>query len=292
MKNIGSSRASPRRAGYFWLAMTPLVVAAIGMFIVSQSAVAGTDTTVGLGTASTYAVLGATPAVTNTGPSVITGDLGISPAGAVTGFGGPPNGTVINGTIHAADAAAAQAQLDLTTAYNDAAGRALTADVPSTIGSAGIDTGPLVPGVYKASSTLEVKGALTLDAQNDPNAVFIFQVGSALLTDSASTVILSNGAQACNVFWQVGSSATLGTGSTFTGTILALTSITVTTGDTVFGRVLARNGEVTLDDDNITVPTCTPTSTSSPTATPPTTSPPTTPPPSKKKKKKKEVKKI
>nr|MDQ2812290.1 ice-binding family protein [Actinomycetota bacterium] len=271
MKNIGSSGASPRRAGYFWLATTPLVAAAVVMFIVSQSAAAGTDTTVGLGTAASYAVLAGTPKVANTGLTVINGDLGISPAAAVTGF---RPGTV-NGSIHAADAAAAQAQLDLTTAYNDAAGRALTANVPATIGSAGIETGPLAPGVYKATTSLEVKGALTLDAKNDPNAVFIFQVGSALLTDSASTVTLTNGAQACNVFWQVTSSATLGTESTFTGTILALSSITVTTGDTVFGRVLARNGAVTLDDDHISVPTCAtgPSPSPSPTGTSPSPSP-------------------
>ena len=114
----------------------------------------------------------------------------------------------------------------------------------------------LAPGVYKASSSLDVGGSLTLDAGGDPNAVFIFQAASTLITDSASSVILTNGAQACNVFWQVGSSATLGTNSAFAGTILALTSISVDTGDTIAGRALARNGAVTLDDDTITAPTC------------------------------------
>ena len=189
----------------------------------------------------------------------------MSPGTAVTGF---PPGIVSNGTIHSADAVALQAQSDLTTAYNDAAGRSPTANVPAFIGAGQT----LAPGVYKASSSLEVGGSLTLDAGGDPNAVFIFQAPSTLITDSASSVILTNGAQACNVFWQVGSSATLGTNSAFTGTILALTSISVDTGDTIAGRALARNGAVTLDDDTITAPTCQ--------TTPPTPTPtPTTPTP-------------
>ena len=173
----------------------------------------------------------------------------MSPGTAVTGF---PPGIVTSGTIHAADGVAAGAQSDLTTAYNDAAGRSPTANVPAFIGAGQT----LAPGVYKASSSLDVGGSLTLDAHGDPNAVFIFQAPSTLITDSASSVILTNGAQACNVFWQVGSSATLGTSSAFAGTILALTSITVETGDTIAGRALARNGAVTLDDDTITVPSC------------------------------------
>ena len=128
--------------------------------------------------------------------------------------------------------------------------------------------------MYKASSSLDVGGSLTLDAGGDPNAVFIFQAPSTLITDSASSVVLTNGAQACNVFWQVGSSATLGTNSTFTGTILALTSISVKTGDTIAGRALARNGSVTLDDDTITAPSC---STTTPTPTPTATTPTPTP---------------
>ena len=182
----------------------------------------------------------------------------MSPGTAVTGF---PPGTVSNGTIHSADGVAAGAQSDLTTAYNDAAGRSPTANVPGFI-SAGQT---LAPGVYKASSSLDVGGSLTLDGGGDPNAVFIFQAPSTLVTDSASSVILTNDAQACNVFWQVGSSATLGTNSAFTGSILALTSISVDTGDTIAGRALARNGAVTLDDDTITSPTCV---TTPPTPTP------------------------
>jgi hypothetical protein len=193
----------------------------------------------------------------------------VSPGTAVTGF---PPGTVSNGTIHSADGVAAGAQSDLTTAYNDAAGRSPTANVPGFIGAGQT----LDPGVYKASSSLDVGGSLTLDAGGDPTAVFIFQAPSTLVTDSASNIVLTGDAQACNVFWQVGSSATLGTGSDFSGSILALTSITVTTGDTIAGRVLARNGAVTLDDDTITTSTCAP-PTPTPTPTTPTPTPTPTP---------------
>jgi hypothetical protein len=243
---------------------------------------------VDLGTASSFGVLAGTT-VTNTGPSVILGDLGVSPGTAVTGF---PPGSVADGTIHVADGVAAGAQSDLTTAYNQAAGTPST-PVPAFIGAGQT----LLPGAYNATSSLEVGGALTLDGGGDPNAVFIFQAGSTLITDSASSIVLTNGAKACNVFWQVGSSATLGTGSFFQGSILALTSITVTTGDAIVGRALARNWAVTLDTNNITVPapcpfalpppspTATPTTvpSPSPTATPTTvrppspTSPPTSP---------------
>jgi hypothetical protein len=150
----------------------------------------------------------------------------------------------VNGTIHAADAVSAEAQADLTTAYNDAAGRTPAVDLPFG------DLGGLVftPGFYRRSSSLLLTGDVVLDAQNDPHAVFIFQVGSTLTTASNSRVVLRNGAQACNVFWQIGSSATLGTNTAFRGNILALSSITLNTGaELVEGRALARNGAVTLD---------------------------------------------
>src|SRR5581483_8753133 len=283
MTDIGS-RAWRRWVGYAWLTAA---TGATAVLIASQPAVAATAP-VGLGTAGSFAVLAGTT-VTNTGPSRISGNLGVSPGTAVTGF---PPGIVTGGTIHRADGVAGGAQSDLTIAYNDAAGRSPTANIPAFIGAGQT----LAPGVYKASSSLEVGGSLTLDAHGDPDAVWIFQApSSTLTTDSASSVILTNGAQACNVFWQVGSSATLGTNSTFAGTILALTSISVQTGDTITGRTLARNGAVTLDDDTITAPSCTttpppsptPTATSptptptattpTPTATPPT--PPARPPP-------------
>ncbi|MDQ3769802.1 MAG: ice-binding family protein, partial [Actinomycetota bacterium] len=201
-----------------------------------------------LGTVESVAVL-AGSAVTNTGPSVISGDVDVAPACAVSGF---PPGIVINGTIHRCDAVAAQAQADLTTAYNDAAGRTPTQQVATELGGQTLTT-----GVYRsASGTFGITGPLTLNAQGDPNAVFIFQTESTLITASASRVVLINGAQACNVFWQVGSSATLGTDSDFVGNILALTSITANTGATVDGRLLARNGAVTLDTNTITRSVC------------------------------------
>jgi hypothetical protein len=215
---------------------------------------------VGLGTAKSFAVL-AGQTVTNTGPSVISGDLGVSPGSAITGF---PPGTVIHGSEHAADAVASQAQSDLTTAYNDAAGR-----TPATTVSKDLGGQTLAPGVYKATSGLGLTGTVTLNAHDNPSAVFIFQAASTLITASSSTVKLTGGAQACNVFWQVGSSATLGTNTTFVGSILALTSASVQTGTTVDGRVLARNGQVSLDDNTITVPTCK-------TSPPPTTTTTTT----------------
>lgn len=216
---------------------------------------------VGLGTADSFAVLGGTT-VTNTGPTVVSGDLGVSPGSAVTGF---PPGLVINGAIHVADAVALQAQSDLTTAYNDAAGR------PCTLDLSGVDLGTqtLTDGTYCFSSSAQLTGTLTLNGEGNPNAVFIFQIGSTLTTAPASTVSLINGAQACNVYWQVGSSATLGTTTTFRGSILALTSIALQTGAIIVeGRALARNGAVTLDTNTITRDTCrtaAPAATASPT---------------------------
>ncbi|CAN5449889.1 hypothetical protein BH24ACT7_BH24ACT7_03210 [soil metagenome] len=253
------------------LSLPALVVALLPVvLLVAQPTASAAPAPVGLGTAGSFAVL-AGSAVTNTGPSVIDGDLGVSPGTAITGF--PPG--IVLGTIHAGDAVAAQAQSDLTIAYNDAAGRACDTDLT------GQDLGglTLTSGVYCFSSSAQLTGALTLDAQGDPDAVFIFQIGSTLITASGSTVNLINGAQACNVFWQVGSSATLGTNSTFRGTILALTSITVTTGTTIEGRALARNGAVTLDNNVITTPMCAPPPpTTTTTTTPPTTTTTTTPP--------------
>ena len=157
------------------------------------------------------------------------------------------------GTTDTTNAAAQQAQSDLTAAYVDAAGRPLdgttTADLANLALQGGVYAGP-------SKGALGLTGPLVLDGAGDPSSVFIFQTDSTLITGSASTVSLINGAEACNVFWQVGSSATLGTGSVFVGNIMALTSITVTTGVTVEGRALARNGAVTLDTDTFTQPSC------------------------------------
>jgi type VI secretion system secreted protein VgrG len=223
---------------------------------------------VGLGTATSYSVLGGT-AVTNTGPTTMSGDLGVNPGTAVTGF--PPG--IFGGTLHAADAPALQAQSDLTAAYNDAASRASTAIVAGDLVGQ-----TLVAGVYKSNTSVDLSGVLTLDGQGDPSSVFIFQVGSTLNTASASSVNLINGASACNVYWQVGSSATLGTTSDFKGTIMSLSSISLTTGATVEGRALARNGAVTLDTNVLTAPICAAPVVVTPApvvTTPPVTTPPT-----------------
>lgn len=203
-----------------------------------------------LGTADSFAVL-AGSTVTNTGPSIVSGDLGVSPGSAVVGF---PPGIVTNGTIHAGDAVAANAQADALIAYNTLAGQACDQNL------SGQDLGglTLTAGVYCFDSSAQLTGTLTLDAEGDPDAVFIFQIGSTLTTASNSSVVLINGAQACNVFFQVGSSATLGTNTTFVGTIIALTSITANTGTTVEGRLLALNGAVTLDTNTITQKDCAP----------------------------------
>ena len=223
---------------------------------------------ISLGTAESFGVLGGS-AVTNTGASVITGNLGVSPGTAVTGF--PPGIVTPPSTIHSADAVAAQAQIDLTTAYN-----AIIA-TPTLVDLTGQDLGglTLTPGVYGFASSAQLTGPLTLNALGNPNAVFIFKIGSTLTTASGSSVLVINGGSNCNVFWQVGSSATLGTTTAFVGNILALTSITLTTGANVDGRVLARNGAVTLDSNRVTVcppivlpPLC-PIITLDPTALPP-----------------------
>jgi len=188
-----------------------------------------------------FSVLAGTT-VTNTGSTTVSGDVGVCPGTAVTGF--PPGST--GGTIHIADGVASLAQADLTAGYIDAAGRAGGTSVAGDLVGK-----TLTAGVYTSTSSLANSGDLTLDAQGNPNAVFIFQIASTLITGSGSHIILANGAVACNVFWQVGSSATLGTDSVFAGNIMALTSITITTGVNLDGRALARNGAVTLDSDVI-----------------------------------------
>lgn len=200
---------------------------------------------------SSFVVLGGSTVTNTNTPTIVTGNLGVSPGSAVTGF---PPGIVVGGTIHAADAVAAQAQSDLTSVYNNLANT--TCNTVLTGQNLGGLT--LTPGVYCFASSAQLTGTLTLDGQGNPNATFIFQIGSTLTTASASSVLLINGATSCGVFWQVGSSATLGTGTTLAGSIVALTSITLNTGANVTGRVLARNGAVTLDNNHVTVCTSLP----------------------------------
>jgi hypothetical protein len=229
---------------------------------------------VGLGTAGGFAVL-ASSTVTNTGATTITGDVGLSPGTSVTGF----ETVTLHGTQHVADAPALQAQNALTTAYNDAAGR-----TPITTIAAQLGGQVLVAGVYASQDgAFLLTGALTLNGEGNPNAVFIFQAASTLTTASGSSVVLSGQAQACNVTWRIGSSATLGTRSALKGTILAQESITLTTSATLDGRALARTGAVTLDANVIAPSACTvaaATPTPAPAAaastTPAATVPPTT----------------
>jgi hypothetical protein len=183
--------------------------------------------------------------VTNTGPTIVNGDLGVSPGAAITGF--PPG--LVTGTTHSADAAALSAQNSITTAYNALAGQACNVDLTGqNLGGL-----TLTPGAYCFSSSAQLTGTLTLNAQGNPGAVWVFQIGSTLTTASGSRVAFINGGQACGAFWQVGSSATLGTTTNFSGNILALASITLNTGANSSGAMFARNAAVTLDTNNVSV---------------------------------------
>ncbi len=220
-----------------------ILLGSLSTLIFASSALGATS--VGLGKAASFSVLGGST-ITNTGPTTMFGDLGLAPGSSVTGA------PVVLGAEHVDDAVANEAKLALTTAATTAANEASN-------GSAGEDLAgrTFLPGTYTASSSLLLSsGNVTLNAQGDPNAVFIFQIGSTLTTGSNTSVSLINGAQACNVFWEVGSSATLGTGTHFVGTIMAADSITANTGATIHGRLLAQTAAVTLEDNTITTSTC------------------------------------
>lgn len=198
-----------------------------------------------LNSAENFAVLSGTT-VTNTGLSVITGDLGVWPGTTAPGF--PPG--VLNGDFHLGDPAAMAAQGDLTTAYNNFAG------MPVDQVMTGVDLGgvTLTPGVYFFAAAAGLTGTVTLDAQGDPSAVWVFQIGSTLTTSINSAVVMSNGGDANKVYWQVGSSATIGGNTAFQGNIIALASITLQGGATILnGRALARNGAVSLDSNEIQI---------------------------------------
>jgi len=252
-RNLTKQRGQHRQPRRLWVARLGFGTFGVGLVSLmtlvafsGQPAVAATSLT--MGAAAPYAVL-AGSTITNTGSSVITGSIGLSPGTSITGF---PPGTV-TGSTDPANANSLAAMNASTAAYLVAAG-----ETPFQTVAAGTLGGgaPLVPGVYQSASSLSLTGPLTLDAGGDANAVFIFQSGSTLKTASGSSIVLTGGAQACNVFWQVGSSATLGTTTAFQGTILAQTSITLNTGATVNGRVQAQTGAVTLNGNTVTVPTC------------------------------------
>ena len=254
----------------------PLPLLLTVMLVVPAAAMAA-QPPVDLGTTSSFAIL-AGSTITNTGPTTINGDaggdVGLYPGTSFTG----QSSVTLTGTVHLADDVARVAKDDLVAAYNDAAGRTPVSRIPTELGGS-----TLLPGVYdSASGWFQITGTLTLDAQGDPNAVFVFKTASTLITASDSNVSLLNEARFCRVFWQVGSSATLGVNSHFVGHIFALTSITANTGATVQGQLLARNGSVTLDTNTITngpcptIATTTTTSSSSTTSTVPGSSTTTT----------------
>lgn len=234
-----STRGSVRSAAAVFVSFA-LVVSVAG----KAQAVA---VAVPLGAADSFVVLAGT-GVTNTGPTTLNGDIGTYPTTTITNTGT----LTVNGVNHGGDLVTQQAKTDLTAAY-------LNADAQSPIDgtiSADLAGQTLTPGIYAQAGTMNLNGTLILDAGGNPDAVWLFQAGSDLVVGSGSAVTLTGGAQACNVFWQVTSSASINTGVSFQGTIMALTSITIATGSTIYGRALARNGTVTLDTDTITRMPC------------------------------------
>ena len=231
--------------------VTGIIASVLVAMVVLPSVSSAENPVIRQGTTSTYAVLAAST-ITNTGATTITGtaggDIGLSPGTSFTGSAG----VTTNGVLHITDTAASIAQTDLVTAYND-----LGVPTPTTLSSADLAGQTVLPGTYAtASGTFANSGTLTFDAQGDSSAVFIFQAASTVITSPSSTMVLTNEAQAYNIYWQVGSSATLGVSSTFRGHIYALTSITANTGATVYGQLLARNGAVTLDTNTIVNDSC------------------------------------
>jgi hypothetical protein len=246
---VSASHSGSRHGRGMGIALLAFATGA-SLLLATGTANAAIVPTIDLGSAEDFSVLGG-ETVTNTLASVLANSVGVSPGSAIVGF--PPGIVQPPGTIEAGTTVAAQAQAASTAAYLDALGRPLNETTTSDL------TGlTLVGGVYAgpSKSALSLPGTLTLDGEGNPDSVFIFQTDSTLITGPGSTVSLINGAQACNVFWQVGSSATLDTGSTFVGNILALTTITVADSVTVVGRALAQTGEVTLINDTFTAVPC------------------------------------
>lgn len=236
---------------------TLLAAAAALAFVLSSAGAASAASPLApdLGQAASFAVLGA-QAVTSTGPTVINGDLGVSPGSSITGF--PPG--LLNGGLHFTDALAASAQADLVVAYDSA-----SAATPEVGDFSVLDGRTLIGGTYAGGEmSLPVGGTLTLDGEGATDSVWIFQASSSLVINSGSVISLTNGASPCNIFWQVTSDATIGTNVNFSGTVLALTSITARTGAVIDGRLLARNAAVTLDSNVISSSDCAPTTADGP----------------------------
>jgi len=229
---------------------TLIVISLMSMMIIYPTPIMAGQAPVNLGTTAGYAILAGTE-ITNTGTTTVSGsvggDIGIYPGSSIDG------GIVLTtGVQHVNDPQAITSKTDLVAAYDDAAGRTPVTIIPSELGGQ-----TLTPGTYASNSgAFEITGTLTLDAQGDPDGVFVFQMSTSLITASGSNVALLNSARFCRIFWQVGSSATLGTNSNFVGHIFALTSITAETGATIQGQLLARNGAVNLDSNTITNGVC------------------------------------
>jgi hypothetical protein len=255
--SLSSTPSTRTRFGAASAATLALLTAA-GLLL-DQSGTANAATAIGLGTADGFAVL-AGAGITNVNTTLITGDIGTFPTTSVTG----ESDIVLTGSKRDATVTSG-AKNDLTTAYNNAFAQPSNATISADLAN---PTATLTPGVYTASSSMGLTGALTLDAGGNADAIFVFQAGTSLTTGPASRVLLIGGAQACNVFWQVGSSAVLDTDTVFVGTIVAHDSITLNSRASVTGRVLASGGAVTMDNNVITRPTCAgPASPTSPTAT-------------------------
>lgn len=260
-----ASAASGLRTRHLGLITSAAVLATLaagGLAFEGAASAAVAQPPVALGSAGTFAVL-AGSGITNTGPTTVNRDVGTFPTPTETGFGSV---TFAGGSDQAGDALTQGAKQDLLSAYNDAAGRTPATSVPVELGGT-----TLPAGVYTDPS-FGLTGTLTLDAQGNPDAEFIFQTGSTITTASNSRVLLINGADACHVVWQIGSSATFGTGTQFAGDVLAHTSITATTGATFRGRLLASDGAVTLDTNTITAADCATTTPPATTTTPVATS--------------------
>lgn len=245
LSKIGQIRTVRGRAVTRWTAALGIAALLSTLVVADVLLVPGraeaSERPAGLGAAAAYSVFAAST-VTSIGSTTLSGNLGLSPGTSITGF--LPGEA--HGATHVADAQAESAKTDVSRAYRDVANRIPTERVARDLGGQ-----TLKPGVYDSGSSLGLTGTLTLDGRGNPNSVFVFQAGSTLTTASSSNVKLINGARASNVFWKVGSSATLGTHSSFAGTILALASITATTGTSIRGRALALNGAVTLDHTTV-----------------------------------------